>query len=279
MLAEVNQTVWIEKFRQVLEYYVPPVESTPAVNVGGLVAIIAGLILVFRGGKFERIVVAAFSLVLGGWLGYQLSVRLNLPGPFTVAVAGIALAAIGFKFYKMWLAAGSVFVLFGIAVAFQLGQGDLQRYLPTSERVSNTISGGKITLPSPEQQLRNSRNDWRDQVKFVLEKVGDELKQFGLSGWLLPVCAAIIGGVLAYWALRAFAVIWLGFIGAHIAVIGASTILCANWHDVRNSMFANPQFPAAAALGLWLLGLVLQAKEARFPKKIDKEPAKEPPKP
>lgn len=261
-----------------MEYYVPPVESTPAINVGGLVAVIAGLILVFRGGKFERIVVTAFSLVFGGWLGYQLSVKLNLPGPFTVAVAGIALAAIGFKFYKMWLAAGSVFVLFGIAVAFQLGQGDLQRYLPTAERVSNAITGGKISLPTPEQQLRNSRNDWRDQLRFVAERIGDELKEFGLSGWLLPVCAAIIGGVLAYWALRAFAVIWLGFIGAHITIVGSATILCANWPDVRNSMFANPQYPAAAAVGLWLLGLILQAKEARFPKKLDKEPAKEPPK-
>jgi hypothetical protein len=113
-------------------------------------------------------------------------------------------------------------------------------------------------------------------LNLVGERIGAELKQFGLSGWLVPVCAAIVGGVLAFWALRAFAIIWLGFIGAHIAVIGGATILSANWHEVRNSMFAAPQYPAAIALGLWFLGLILQAKEARFPKKPDKEPPKEP---
>lgn len=275
IFAEINQVVWIEKFRQVLEHYVPPVESTPAVNVGGLVAVVAGLILVFRGGKFERIVVTAFALVLGGWIGYFLSTALNLPVPFTAAVGGLALAAIGFKSYKMWLAAGSVFVLFMIAVAFQLIQPERLKNLVPSERQAAVVSG-RITLPTPEQQARNTSSDWRDQLKFVGERVSAELKQFGLSGWILPVCAAIVGGVFAYWALRAFAVIWLGFIGAHIAVIGGSTILCAHWHEVRNSLFAQPQYPAAVALGIWLLGLVFQAKDARFPKKAESPAPREP---
>lgn len=278
MLAEINQAAWIEKFRQVLEYYVPPLDSTPAVNVGGLLAIVAGLILVFRGGRFERIVVTAFGLVLGGWIGERIATFLDLPAPFTIAISGVALASVAFKTYRMWLAAGSVFVLFGIAVTFQLGRGDLHRYLPTTEQISGTIQGNQITLPTPEQQLRNNRNDWRDHLKVMGERIAEEMRKFGLSGWLLPVCAAIIGGALAYWALRAFAVVWLGFIGAHIAVIGASTILCANWHNIRNDLFANPQFPAATAVILWLLGLVIQARDARFPKKpanpADKEPAK-----
>ncbi len=273
MFAEITQTAWVEKFRLILEHYVPPLDSSPAVNVGGLVAIILGLLLVFRGGKFEKIVVTGFALVVGGWLGYRLSTWLDLPGPFTVALAGLALAAVGFKFYKAWLAAGSVFVLFFIAVSFQLIQGDLRQYVPSEPGFR-----GKVTLPTPEQQIRNSRNDWRDQLKFVGEKVQNELRGFGLSGWILPVFAAIVGGALAYWALRAFAVVWLGFIGAHIAVVGGATILCANWHEVRDSMFASPQVPSGIAIGLWVLGLILQAKEARFPKKpsqpAEKEPAK-----
>ncbi|HWL94268.1 MAG TPA: hypothetical protein VNT79_12115 [Phycisphaerae bacterium] len=278
MFAEIDYTNWIERFRQVLDYYVPPLDSTPAVNVGGLLAVVVGLVLVFRGGKFERIVVTAFGLLVGGWLGYRIASYLNLPEPFTVAVAGLALAGLAFKTYRMWLAAGSVFVLFGIAIAFQLGRGDLQRYLPTSEQFTNPIQNSRISLPSPEQQLRNSRNDWRDQVRLIGERIGDELKRFGLAGWVLPLAAAVIGAALAYWALRAFAIVWLGFIGAHLAVIGGATILSANWHEVRNAMFANPQAPAAIAVALWLLGLVIQAKDARFPKKpsapAEKEPAK-----
>lgn len=273
MLAEITQAAWIEKFRQVMEHYVPPLESSPAVNVGGLVAIIIGVALVFRGGKFEKIVVTAFTLLVGCWLGYKLAVWLNLPAPFTIAIVGLGSAGVGFKFYKAWLAAGSVFVLFAVAVTFQLGQGDLQRYLPSPQQFN-----GRVVLPSPDQQIRNSRNDWRDQLKFIGERIQTELKDFGLTGWVLPVFAALVGGALAYWALRAFAVVWLGFIGSHMAVLGGATILCANWHEVRDSLFASPQFPAVAAIGLWMLGLIFQAKEARFPKKpvkeADKEPAK-----
>lgn len=269
MLAETSQEAWLETFRQLMHHHLEPLQSTPAVNVGSLVAVAVGLFLVFRGGKFERFLVCAFALVLGGWLGHQLSVLINIPGPITIAVSGILVSVIAYKSYRAWLAAGSVIVLFGLAVVFQLGRGDIERYLPSSP--SQQIQDDKVTLPSKEVQLKNLYPEWKEQLSKVGEKALGELKKLGFSGWLIPVVAAIVGGVLAYWALRAFAIVWLGFLGAFMAVLGSAILLCANWPDFRDTVFANPQYTGGAAIGLWLLGLIWQAKEARFPKKNARE--------
>ena len=85
----------------------------------------------------------------------------------------------------------------------------------------------------------------------------------------------IVGGLLAFWALRTFAVVWLGLLGAGMAVLGSSAVLCASWPALRDSLFAKPQIPAGIAIGLWLIGLTLQAKAARFPKKVAREAEKD----
>ncbi|MCG8406652.1 MAG: hypothetical protein MI923_15765 [Phycisphaerales bacterium] len=269
LAANTSQEAWLETFRQLLHHHLEPLQSTPAVNVGSLVAVAVGLFLVFRGGKFERFLVCAFALVLGGWLGHYLSVLIDVPGPITIAISGIVFSVVAYKSYRAWLAAGSVIVLFGLAVIFQLGRGDLERYLPTAS--NQKVVDDKVTLPSKEVQLKNLYPEWKEQMSNVGEKAMAQLREFKISGWLIPVAAAIVGGLLAYWALRAFAIVWIGFLGSGMAVLGGSTVLCANWPDFRDSLFTNPQYPAAIIVGLWLLGLIWQAKEARFPKKTARE--------
>lgn len=272
----IDQQLWIERLQAFLHYYLPPVESTPALNVGGLVAVMAGLVLVFRGGKYERLVVCAFALVTGGWLGYRLSTFADVPGPITIAIAGVLLSVIAYKTYRWWLAAGSVFVLFGLALGFQLGKGDLGKYLPAGEQIHIAIEGDKIgELVSKSDQIGNLHPDFKDQVRKMGQKLLGEIKQLDIASWIVPIAAAIAGGLLAFWALRTFAVVWLGLLGAAMAVLGSSAVLCANWPALRHSLFANPQIPAGIAIGLWLIGLTLQAKAARFPKKVAREAEKD----
>jgi hypothetical protein len=49
--------------------------------------------------------------------------------------------------------------------------------------------------------------------------------------------------------------------------LGAATFLCAHWPNVRTWLISEPQYPVGFTIGLWLLGLILQAKEARIPTK------------
>ena len=272
----IDQQLWIERLQAFLHYYLPPVESTPAVNVGGLIAVVAGLVLVFRGGKYERLVVCAFALVTGGWLGYRLSVLADMPGPITVAISGVLLSVVAYKTYRWWLAAGSVAVLFGLALGFQLGRGDLGRYLPNNEQIHTPIQGDKIGgLVSKADQIGNLHPHFKDQVRKMGEQLLAEIKQLDVVSWVVPIAAAIAGGLLAFWALRTFAVVWLGLLGAGVSVLGALAVLCANWPALRDHLFAKPQFAAGIAIGLWLIGLTLQAKASRFPKKVAREAEKD----
>ncbi|MFQ5500716.1 MAG: hypothetical protein ACE5EQ_00260 [Phycisphaerae bacterium] len=269
--AAVSSQQWAETIRELLHYYLPPLESTPAVNVGGLVAIAAGLFLAFRGGVYERFIVCAFALVLGGWLGHRLSDFVSAPGPITIAITAVVLSIISYRTYRWWLAAGSVVVLFSLAILFQLGRSDLHKNLLSLVESNDSPANSRVTLPdNTREQLRNLHTNHWAEVEKIKQNVRSELAEFGLVGWIIPIAAAILGGLLAYWMLRTFAVVWLGFIGAVVAVLGGVTVLCANWHTVRDPIFAQLQVPAGIALGIWLIGLTLQAKEARFPKKSTK---------
>ena len=151
----------------------------------------------------------------GAWIGYRISLLVGTPGPISAAVGAVLLTAAAYRTYKWWLAAGSVIVLFGLATIFQLGRGDLRRYLPTPDQAGPPIKGDMISgLVTKNQQIGNLYPQWDEQIRKMKEKVSLELQQLGPIGWLLPVVAAILGGLLAFWALRAFAVIWLGFLGA-----------------------------------------------------------------
>ena len=267
--AEIIQSTWIDTIRALLEHHVPPLAITPGVIVGSLLALFAGIFLTFRGGKFERLVVCAFALGLGGWLGQRLSGFTSTPGPITIAVAAIVLSVIAYKTYRWWLAVGSVLVVFALAIVFQLGRADqFQENLLKLVDSAQDLKGGQVELVKDHMaNLRNQSPDPMDELAKLKDSVLAELKEIGPTGWVIPIAAAIVGGLLAYWMLRAFAVVWLGFFGANLAVLGAAVALCALAPAMRNNLLAHPEYPAGLAIVLWLLGLIHQAKESRFPKK------------
>jgi uncharacterized membrane protein YraQ (UPF0718 family) len=265
MTPSVDQEAWLDTFQAFMRYYVEPVDPSPMVNLGSLAAVLAGALLVFRCWKFERFVVASLALIVGAWAGYWLSLIVGTPKPITAAAGAVMLTVLAYRTYRWWLACGSVAVLFLLALTFQLGRGDLQRYLPDLNEGLPPIKGDMLQgLPSAAQQQQRLHPDWSDRLSKLKRPVERELKTLGPVGWLLPAVAAILGGLLAYWALRAFAVV-LGLIGAVIMVTGGAVFTCAHWANAGIWLIGEPQYPLGAAIGLWLLGLVLQAKEARIP--------------
>ncbi|MEE8384939.1 MAG: hypothetical protein V3S01_03370 [Dehalococcoidia bacterium] len=268
MPAPIDPETWLRTLQDLLRYYLPPPSPSPLTKFGGLAAVAAGVFLVCRSWKFERFVVSCFGLLVGAWVGYWISLLLGTSAPIPAAVGAVAMTALAYQTYRWWLAFGSVTILFGTAVVFQLGRGDLQRYLPHPNEGSRMIGADIIEgLPSRLEQDRNLHPSWSDQIARMKEPVKEELKALGPIGWLLPVAAAILGGLLAYWALRAFAVMWLGLLGAIMVSLGTATFLCAHWPNVRTWLISEPLYPAGFTIGLWLLGLILQAKEARIPTK------------
>lgn len=275
MVATEETVTWATTFQALLRHYLPPVQNTPLVNVAGLLAIGLGAFLAFRCWKYEHFVISACGVFIGVWLGYAVAVRLGIASPIPCAIGAVALTGLAYRTYRCWLAAGSVVVLFIAAIVFQLGRGDLQRYLPEIQDQNRPLSGDWISrLPKDAQEMSsNLYTNWAAQVAKLEEPVVRALKELGPMGWLVPVGAALLGGLLAYWALQGFAVVWMGFIGALLMVMGGLVFISAHWPDAQPWIIAQPHYPAGAILGCWLLGLILQAKDARIPKK---PPAPEP---
>ena len=242
MTPLLNHEAWLGTFRELLRHYMPDVPNSPLANVASLVAVAAGLFLVFRSWKFERFVVSFAGLIVGAWIGQAISQLVHTPAPISAAVGGVAMTVVAYHSYRWWLAGGSVLVLFGIAMVFQLGRGDLQRYLPDPTEHNRSIKGDLITgLPSAEEMARNLNPGWADQFSKMKEPVLRELKALGPVGWLIPVAAAILGGLLAYWVLRAFSVVWLGFLGAGMVLLGVASFTCAHWPNARTWLISAPQ--------------------------------------
>lgn len=271
MATPVDHKAWIQTLQELLHYYVPPLEPAAPLVVSCLLAVAAGLFLAFRSARSERLVVCSFAFLLGGWIGWRASEWIGTPGPISMAVVGVILTVIAYRTYRIWLAGGSVVVLFLAAVTLQLGRGDLTRYLPAVDQGSSRVEGGMITeLPSAEEQVRKLHNQAAVQYEKFKEKITAELKALGPVGWLIPLAGAIIGAMLAFWALRVFSVVWMGLLGAILAVVGGTTLLCAQWPELRESIFSEPRVSMGATVVIWLLGLILQAKEARLPKRTPK---------
>jgi len=275
MTQPIDHQAWIQTFQALLHHYLPPLENTPTANVVGLSALVAGLVLVVRAAKYERGIVATVALFVGAWIGYRVSLLVGTPQPISAAIGAVALTAVAYHTYKWWLAAGSVVVLFFLAIVFQLGRGDLQRYLPTPEEGDRALRDGQVALVSQTEQMKNLHPDRADQLAKIGEKIKAELNSIGPTGWIVPFAAAIIGGILAWWALQLFAVLWLGFLGALVAVLGACTFAVAHWPQFHADLVARPDVPAWTVLGIWVMGLIWQAKEARFPRKKPAEASKE----
>lgn len=266
-----ESTNWRETVQQLLHHYVPPFEPSAALIAACAVLFIAGLYLVFRGAKSERHFVGCFAFLVGGFLGWKLSDWIGTPGPISMAVVGVILTVIAYRTSRLWLAGGSVLFLFLAALALQLGRGDLTRYLPSSDSGTGPVDGVMIpALSSAEDQYRRLHDQASVQLEQLLEKIGAEMKNLGPLGWMIPLAGAIIGGILAYRALRIFTVIWMALIGAGLAVLSALTFSCAEWPDLRKPIFAEPRLVLGAIVALWLAGLIWQAKEARLPKRTEK---------
>jgi hypothetical protein len=275
MTQPVDPQAWIQTFQALLHHYLPPLENTPTANAVALTALVAGLFLVVRAAKYERGIVATAALFVGAWIGYRVALLVDTPQPISAAIGAVALAAVAYHSYRWWLAAGSVVVLFFLAIIFQLGRGDLQRYLPTPEETRLAAQDAPVVLVSQAEQLKNLHPDRADQLAKIGERIKAELNSIGPTGWIVPFAAAIIGGFLAWWALRLFAVLWLGFLGAVIAVLGACGFAVAHWPRFHADLVARPDIAAWTVVGIWVLGLIWQAKEARFPKRKPAEAAKE----
>jgi hypothetical protein len=259
---------WLKTFGELLKYYLPDLDSqSPLLNVGSMVAIVCGVVLALRAAKFDRYVVSAFALLLGSYIGYRVAILINQPIPISAAIGAILLTVLAYRTYKMWLAAGSVVVLFAIATVFQLGRGDIQRYLPSAAEMERVSKDGQIQLRTAAEQQSNLHPAATQQFAEIKDRVWSELQNLGVRGWLLPAAAAILGILLAVWTLQVFAVVWLGFLGAVMAVMGIFVFSSAHIPSLRGEMIAHPQILGYSILGLWALGLILQAKEARFPRK------------
>jgi hypothetical protein len=257
---------WIETFRELVRHYALPLEPSAPLGITCLLAVLGGLFLVFRGAKSERMIVSCFAAVFGGYVGWQVAELVGVPGPIAMSVLGVVLTLIAFRTYRYWLAVGSVVVLFAAALMFQLGRGDLTRYLPKEQGLQR--DGGVRPPPSPEDQQRNLHDQAAVQIEKMKELVVGELTGLGPLGWLVPLLAAIVGVMLAVWALRIFVVIWLGLIGAIGSVLGAVTLLTSAWPSVRDAVLSDPRITAGAMAALWILGLIFQAKQARLPKRL-----------
>ena len=269
-LMAATDTSWLQKFQEFVHYSLGPIEPTPDVKVYSVVALAAGLTLAFRSAKLLRPMVTVVGVLLGMWLGIALADFLKTPAPITAAIGAVILAATAFKTYRVWLVMGSVVTLFFIATTYQLGKGDLSRYIPAEAK--KYIE--QHSLPSKAEQQGNLHPERWKSLEAVGQRMGEELRNFGLQGWILPAIAAVIGAVLAWKALNVFAIVWVGLIGAISAVLGGTTFICTYWPDARSPIAAKPHVVGGVMIGLWLLGLIYQAKEARLPK-----PKPIPPKP
>src|SRR5262245_33961812 len=164
MSVPLQNVPWVETFQKFVHYSVGPIESTPAVNVGSLLAVGLGIALVARSGKMLRPMVTGAGLVLGTWLGIELARFIGTPTPITAALVAVILSGVAFRTYRVWLVAGSVITLFLLATSYQLGRGDLTRYLPEPPRKTSIIE-----LPAPEQQQKNLHPDPMEHLAQVGE--------------------------------------------------------------------------------------------------------------
>src|SRR6185503_14190054 len=158
---------WVETFQRFVHYSVGPIESTPAVNVGSLVAVGLGIALAMRSGRMLRPMVTAVGLVLGTWLGIELARFVGTPVPITAALIAVILSGLAFRTYRVWLVAGSVVTLFLLATTYQLGRGDLTRYLPEDKK------SAVIKLLPAEVQQKNLHPDPMEHLAQVGQRVRD----------------------------------------------------------------------------------------------------------
>lgn len=255
------QSEWLTGFQQLVKYYVQPLEPTPTLTAGSLIAVAAGILMALRSAKLLRWVVTGFGVIVGTLIGIEVSKWVGTPRPITAAACAVVISVLAYRTYKAWLAFGSIVALFVAAMCYQVGQGDLTRYLTEAGKVS------EVKLATAAEQIKNTEGDPLDLLKKLGTRLEVELKTLGPRGWIVPVVGAIVGGMLAWKVLTLFAVVWMGLAGSVLAGLGGATFVSSHWPSLHASLVERPQILAGAILALWVAGMILQAKESRIPAK------------
>ncbi len=254
---------WFSTLRELIHYYLPPIPPSPETMLGALLALLVGLALAFRGAKLAQLLVTTVGLAAGAGVGYALAQRAGTPAAISAAVGAVLVGYLAHRSHRWWLGVGTVLTLILLSFGWQLfRQADLADWLngaATGER-----SAAAITLPSPDEQLQNLYPEYRDRVARLGRKIGDTVRGWGPSGWLIPAAGLVLGVVLALRALRIVAVVWVGMLGASLAVCGAAGLLAALSPALQERMSQRPDVLVWSAAGTCVLGLVYQIRDARF---------------
>lgn len=261
-----NSQDWMKTLQELLHYYLPVMKPSVAAVGACLGAIAAGLVVSFRSAKVARGLVCLVGLALGAGAGYQIALMAGGPAPVSAAIGGVVLGAIAWRTYKFWLAIGSVVAIVGAAMAFQLvSRGDLSTVLREVNGVQRQ-AGSQIVgrLPTASEQLDNLSGQSRQHLERAWASLTAQFKSWGLSGWVWPALALVAGIILALWALQVIAVMWLGLVGAGLAVGGALGLAMMQFPQVQQEVIQRPDYLLGAVAVIWVFGLVWQAKSGRL---------------
>lgn len=261
-----NSQEWMKTLQEFLHYYLPALKPSLAAVGGCLVAMAVGLVVAFRSAKVARGLVCLIGLGIGAGAGYQIALMANGPAPISAAIGGIVLGAVAWRTYKFWLAIGSVVAIVGAAMAFQLvSRGDLSTVMRDLNAVQRQ-PGSQIVgrLPTASEQLDNLSGQSRQQLEKAWASLSAQFKSWGLSGWIWPALALVAGIILALWALQVIAVMWLGLVGAGLAVGGALGLAMMQFPQVQQEVIHRPDYLLGAVAVVWVFGLVWQAKSGRL---------------
>lgn len=256
---------WLDTLRELLHYYVPPIPSSAGAWAVCIAAIIVGVVVTFRSARVARTLVLLVGAAVGAAIGHELARALGGPGPVSAAVGGVLVGALTWRTYRFWLAIGSVAAIVLAATAYQVvSSSDLAKLLPQSggSRAGGQTAG--VRLASPSEQAANLYGDPAREAQRLWEHLSTTMRSWGLRSWLWPALALIAGVVLALWALQVVAVMWIGLIGALLAVAGAVGVLSIQFPETQARIIQHPQYVLGAAGVLWVFGLVWQARLARL---------------
>ncbi len=261
-----NSQDWIKTFQELLHYYLPVMKPSVAAVGACLAAVAVGMVVAFRSAKVARGLVCLLGLAIGAGAGYQIALMAGGPAPVSAAIGGVVLGAIAWRTYKFWLAIGSVVAIVGAAMAFQLvSRGDLSTVLREVNEGRNP-AGTQIVgrLPTASEQLNNLSGESRQKLEKAWGSLTEQFKTWGLSGWIWPALALVAGIILALWALQVMAVMWLGLVGAGLAVGGALGLAMMQFPQAQQDVIRRPDYLLGAVAVVWVFGLVWQAKSGRL---------------
>lgn len=264
-LPESINAEWLQTLQQLVHYYLPPIERT-TISAGGCVAaILVGVVLTFRSAKVARWLVCAAGIAVGALAGRQLATMLDWPVAVTASAGGMGVGLFAWRTHQWWLAAGSVVALATAALAYQaISSGDVRRWIPDGNVANAVTSSGHVRLPSRQEQVKNLYAQQQEQLTRLWERVAADMRAWGIKGWLVPAAGLVIGVLLAVWALRIIAVVWIALAGSVMVISGATGLAIMQWPEGQKELIQRPDVPLYAIVGLCLFGLFWQAKAARF---------------